>query len=81
MLTGHRCCREYLHKYKHIEDPFCLQFSPMECIRFIEERTKIEALLKDELTPGVLVTFMLASDVAWNEKTKNHQRRNGKTSQ
>ena len=24
MLTGHGCYREYLHKYKHVEEPFCL---------------------------------------------------------
>ena len=33
-------------------------------------KTKIEALLNDELTLKVLVKFMLASEVAWNETAK-----------
>ena len=79
MLTGHGCYREYLHKYKHLEKPFCLYYPHrienarhdlMECIRFKEKRTKILALLNDPLTPRVLVKFMIASEVAWNKTAK-----------
>ena len=71
--------REYLLKYKHIEDAFCLycphrienaRHAQMECIRFTAERTKIKALLNDELTARALVKFMMASEVAWNETAK-----------
>ena len=51
MLAGHGCHREYLYKYKHVEDPFCL-YCPdktenarhvlLEFIRFTKQRTKIE---------------------------------------
>ena len=76
MLAGHGCFREYLHKFKHIEYPFCLycrhkiqnaRHALMEYIRFTEERTKIEALLNDELIPRVLVNLIHTSEVACNE--------------
>ena len=79
MPTGHGCYREYLHKYKSVEDRFCLycphiienaRHALMEYIRFTEERTQIEALLNEELTSRVLVKFMLAAEVAWNETAK-----------
>ena len=56
MLTGHVCFREYLHKYKHVEYPFCLH--------------KIRALLNDKFRPRYLQKFMLTSEVAWYEITK-----------
>ena len=79
MLAGHGCYKKYLHKYKHVEDRPCLHcphrietdtHALMECISFIEERTKIKALLNEELTPRVFVKFLLASEVAWNETAK-----------
>ena len=64
MLAEHGCFREYLYKYKHVEDPFYL-YCPdkienarhvlLECIRFTEQRTKIEALLNEKLTPRDLL--------------------------
>ena len=57
---------EYLYKYKHVEDPFCL-YCPhtrktenarhvlLECIHFTEHRANIEALLNEKLTPRDLL--------------------------
>ena len=79
MLAGHGCFREYLYIYKHVEDLFCLyclhktknvRHVLLECIRFTEQRRKIETLLIEKLTPSDLLKFMLTSEEAWNEIAK-----------
>ena len=79
MPAGHGCFREYLYKYKHVEDHFCL-YCPykteyarlilLECIRFTEQRTKIQTLLNEKLTPRDLLKCMLTSEEACNEIAK-----------
>lgn len=74
-LTGHGCFREYLHKYTHVEDPYCLTCEDsvenarhvlMICPRFEEERRGLELLYGGPVTPSGLVRHMLRSTEAWD---------------
>lgn len=76
LLTGHGCFREYLHKYKHAEDPYCLfckektesaRHVLMECTRFEDARERLEHIAGSPLTPDGLIRSMLSSNHNWSE--------------
>lgn len=75
LLSGHGCFREYLYKYKHVDDPNCLycegrtesaEHVLMECVRFEEARHLIEQHTREPITPHGLVKYMLRSEGNWN---------------
>lgn len=75
LLSGHGCFREYLYKYKHVDDPSCLyckgktesaEHVLMECVRFEEERSLIEQYTREPITPHGLVQYMLRSQDNWD---------------
>ena len=75
MLTGHRCFREYLYKYKYEDSPECPTCHGLEedarhvfftCHRFNTQRRKLERTLVTTITPENLVRQMLASEKTWS---------------
>ena len=76
LISGHGCFRDYLHKYKHVDTPFCL-FCPekvenarhilTECIRFDDIRSVFGPC---ELSPERFINYMLQNKSNW-EKAAN----------
>jgi len=75
-LTGHGCFREYLFKYKHVEDALCLFCNGeienvshvfTSCVRFTRAREALEGIIGDEVTCVRIVQTMLESKVKWDQ--------------
>ena len=74
-LSGHGCFREYLHRFKRADSPYCLHCenkveSPdhvlAECSRFWIERISWHEQINSVLTVKNLVQYMLKSEESWN---------------
>lgn len=74
-LSGHGGFRQYLHRFKHVSDPYC-QFSSVdkveapehavtECVRLTELRRLVERELNRRLSAYELVRQMLPSPKKW----------------
>lgn len=74
-LSGHGCFREYLYKYKHVDDPYCphcegkiqnAEHVLMECRMYTTAKNILEREIGGQVTPRGLITFMLTTNEAWN---------------
>lgn len=75
-LTGHGCFREYLHKYKHVENPLCLYCDGASenvehvftaCRRFDVARRALENIMGEEVTCSGIIRHMLAAKDSWDQ--------------
>nr|AMS38371.1 hypothetical protein [Bactrocera tryoni] len=73
-LTGHGCFREYLYRFGHDDDTKCSFCSSANenaehifffCSRYVVERTTIEGIINQRMTPDNIVSHMLRSQLVW----------------
>lgn len=75
VLTGHGCFGEYLHRFKRLADPKCVnclfqrddaEHAIFHCDRWWSLRRALEVDIGLQFEPDTMVDAMLQSKVKWN---------------
>ncbi|CAD7001750.1 unnamed protein product [Ceratitis capitata] len=73
-LSGHGCFREYLYRFGHDDGTGCsfcnsaaenVEHIFFSCLRYEVERSTIEQLINERMTPDNIVSHMLQSRLVW----------------
>lgn len=76
MLTGHGCFGQYLHRFKKLNDPKCVdcgesvddaEHTFFRCDRWWRQRRELEVALGSPLEPETIVCHMLQNKEKWRE--------------
>ena len=75
VLTGHGNFSAYLHRFRKIDSPRCIECAHetedvrhtlFVCKRWEDNRQSLKAQIKTDITPSNMLTIMLASDDHWS---------------